>query len=129
MLQRLVDGGNTVIVIEHHLDVVKNADWVVDLGPYGGQRGGKVIAEGSPEQVAANEESATGRFLRDTLAVHDHVAKQAPKRRKQVAGAAASKNGASAGGPKAKARAKPKAKAKAGPKAGRATKATAKAEA
>jgi excinuclease ABC subunit A len=129
VLQRLVDGGNTVIVIEHHLDVVKNADWVVDLGPYGGQRGGKVIAEGSPEQVAANEESATGRFLRDTLAVHDHVAKQAPKRRKQVAGAAASKNGASAGGPKAKARAKPKAKAKAGPKAGRATKATAKAEA
>ena len=127
VLQRLVDGGNTVVVIEHQLDVVKNADWVVDLGPYGGQRGGKIIAEGSPEQVAANEESMTGQFLRATLATHDHVAKQAPKRRRQVAVEAPSKNGASASanGSKPAGKGKPKAKAK----AKRAPRSRAKAEA
>src|SRR5262249_35453162 len=63
VLQRLVDAGNTVVVIEHNLDVIKGADWIVDLGPEGGDRGGYVIAEGTPEQIAANRDSFTGRFL------------------------------------------------------------------
>jgi excinuclease ABC subunit A len=67
VLGRLVDGGNTVIVIEHNLDVIKTADWVIDLGPEGGSRGGMVIATGTPEQVAAVEESYTGQFLAKML--------------------------------------------------------------
>jgi len=68
VLQRLVDSGNTVLVIEHNLDVIKQADWIVDLGPEGGEAGGEVIATGTPEQVAEVEESHTGRFLRTVLA-------------------------------------------------------------
>ena len=68
VLHRLVDHGNTVVVIEHNLDVLKTADWLIDLGPEGGEKGGYVIAEGSPEQLAANTDSATGNYLRDTLA-------------------------------------------------------------
>ena len=68
VLHRLVDHGNTVVVIEHNLDVLKTADWLIDLGPEGGEEGGYVIAEGSPEQLAANTDSATGNYLRDTLA-------------------------------------------------------------
>jgi len=68
VLQGLVDKGNTVIVIEHNLDVIKNADWVVDLGPEGGHRGGRVIAEGTPEDVATVAASHTGRFLARVLA-------------------------------------------------------------
>ena len=64
VLHRLVEGGNTLLVIEHNLDVVKTADWIVDLGPHGGDRGGEVVAAGTPEQVAAHERSATGTFLR-----------------------------------------------------------------
>ena len=64
VLGRLVDGGNTVIVIEHNLDVIKTADWVIDLGPEGGSRGGDVIATGTPEEVAKVEESYTGQFLK-----------------------------------------------------------------
>jgi excinuclease ABC subunit A len=67
VLQRLVDAGNTVLVIEHNLDVIKQADWIVDLGPEGGEAGGEVIATGTPEQVADVEESYTGRFLRELL--------------------------------------------------------------
>ncbi|HEU5418216.1 MAG TPA: excinuclease ABC subunit UvrA [Streptosporangiaceae bacterium] len=67
VLGRLVDGGNSVIVIEHNLDVIKTADWVIDLGPEGGSRGGSVIAAGTPEQVAATEESYTGQFLKKML--------------------------------------------------------------
>jgi excinuclease ABC subunit A len=63
VLHRLVDGGNTVIVIEHNLDVIKTADWIVDLGPDGGARGGQIIAEGTPEKVAATKGSATGEYL------------------------------------------------------------------
>jgi len=74
VLQRLVDAGNTVLVIEHNLDVIKQADWIVDLGPEGGEGGGEVIATGSPEQVAAVEESATGRYLRELLPAREHVA-------------------------------------------------------
>ena len=67
VLQRLVDQGNTVCVIEHNLDVVKSADWVIDLGPEGGDGGGEVIAEGTPEKVAKTHESYTGRFLAPLL--------------------------------------------------------------
>ena len=67
VLGRLVDGGNTVIVIEHNLDVIKTADWVIDLGPEGGSRGGSVIATGTPEQVAMADESYTGQFLKKLL--------------------------------------------------------------
>jgi excinuclease ABC subunit A len=67
VLQRLVDAGNTVLVIEHNLDVVKQADWVVDLGPEGGEAGGEVIATGTPEDIAEVEESYTGRYLRKVL--------------------------------------------------------------
>jgi excinuclease ABC subunit A len=69
VLGRLVDGGNTVIVIEHNLDVIKTADWVIDLGPDGGSRGGTVVATGTPEQVATAEESYTGQFLKKILNV------------------------------------------------------------
>jgi excinuclease ABC subunit A len=67
VLQRLVDSGNTVLVIEHNLDVIKQADWIVDLGPEGGEAGGEVIATGTPEQVAEVEQSYTGQFLRRIL--------------------------------------------------------------
>jgi excinuclease ABC subunit A len=68
VLNRLVDLGNTVLVIEHHLDVIKTADWIIDLGPEGGERGGYLVAAGTPEQVAAVEHSHTGRSLRAVLA-------------------------------------------------------------
>ncbi len=67
MLSRLVEQGNTVIVIEHNLDVVKSADWVVDLGPEGGDGGGRVVVTGTPEEVARCTESHTGRFLAPLL--------------------------------------------------------------
>jgi len=67
VLQRLVDSGNTMLVIEHNLDVIKQADWLIDLGPEGGEAGGELIAAGSPEDVAAVEESHTGRFLQAVL--------------------------------------------------------------
>ncbi len=69
VLHRLVDAGNTVVVIEHNLDVIKTADWVIDLGPEGGERGGEVIAEGPPEKVAEVPHSYTGQFLRQVLAL------------------------------------------------------------
>jgi excinuclease ABC subunit A len=68
VLQRLVDSGNTVLVIEHNLDVIKSADWIVDLGPQGGHRGGEIVAEGTPEDVARVENSYTGQFLKPILA-------------------------------------------------------------
>ena len=68
VLARLADGGNTVIVIEHNLDVIKCADWIIDLGPEGGDRGGDIVAEGTPEQLAAVKQSYTGQFLTETLA-------------------------------------------------------------
>ncbi len=67
VLHRLVEHGNTVVVIEHNLDVLKTADWLIDLGPEGGEKGGYVIAEGTPEQLAANSASSTGQFLRTPL--------------------------------------------------------------
>jgi len=67
VLQRLVDTGNTVLVIEHNLDVIKSADYLVDLGPEGGDMGGEIVAQGTPEEVAAISESYTGQYLRDYL--------------------------------------------------------------
>jgi excinuclease ABC subunit A len=67
VLQRLVDAGNTVAVIEHNLDVIKSADWVIDLGPEGGDAGGSIVACGTPERVARVDASLTGRFLRPLL--------------------------------------------------------------
>ena len=73
VLHRLTDAGNTVIVIEHNLDVIKTADWVIDLGPEGGDEGGRIVAEGTPEEVARDPQSHTGRFLREVLgATHVH---------------------------------------------------------
>jgi excinuclease ABC subunit A len=67
VLNSLADKGNTVIVIEHNLDVIKSADWILDLGPEGGFRGGELVAEGTPEQVAKNKASFTGTFLKEIL--------------------------------------------------------------
>ncbi len=69
VLDRLVDRGNTVLVIEHNLDVIKRADWIIDLGPDGGSGGGQIVATGTPEQVAQNPHSYTGRFLKEVLAL------------------------------------------------------------
>ena len=68
MLQKLVELGNTVVVIEHHLDVIKTADWVIDLGPEGGTAGGAIVAEGPPEWIAQQRASHTGRALASVLA-------------------------------------------------------------
>jgi excinuclease ABC subunit A len=67
VLSSLVDKGNTVLVIEHNLDVIKTADWIIDMGPEGGNRGGMVVAEGTPEEVAADATSYTGQFLEPLL--------------------------------------------------------------
>jgi len=80
MLGRLVEGGNTVIVIEHNLDVIKTADWVIDLGPEGGSRGGDVIATGTPEEVALVEDSYTGQFLKNILGPQPITSDQAALR-------------------------------------------------
>ncbi len=73
VLQRLRDQGNTIVVIEHNLDVIKCADWLIDLGPEGGEGGGQIVASGTPEEVAADAHSHTGAYLRPLLAVHDAV--------------------------------------------------------
>jgi excinuclease ABC subunit A len=68
VLNRLVDTGNTVVVIEHNLDVVKNADWIIDLGPEGGDRGGEIIVSGTPEEICRHSRSYTGQYLKKALA-------------------------------------------------------------
>jgi excinuclease ABC subunit A len=70
VLQRLVHKGNSILVIEHNLDVIRCADWVIDLGPEGGDKGGEVIAVGTPEEVAENERSYTGQYLQQVLKQH-----------------------------------------------------------
>jgi excinuclease ABC subunit A len=67
VLQELVETGNTVIVIEHNLEVIKTADWIIDLGPEGGDGGGEIVAIGTPEEVAENPRSHTGKFLKDIM--------------------------------------------------------------
>ena len=66
VLHRLVESGSTVVVIEHNLDVIKNGDWIIDLGPEGGERGGKIVAEGTPEKIC-RANTHTGLFLREIL--------------------------------------------------------------
>jgi excinuclease ABC subunit A len=67
VLQRLVDAGNSVLIIEHNLDIIKIADWVIDLGPEGGDRGGELVAEGTPEQLVKVKGSYTGQFLKSHM--------------------------------------------------------------
>jgi excinuclease ABC subunit A len=83
VLHRLADQGNTVVVIEHNLDVIKTADWVIDLGPGGGVNGGRITVEGTPETVAASPESFTGQYLKPLLeraSVKPTVVETKPKR-------------------------------------------------
>ncbi len=75
VLNRLTDSGNTVIVIEHNLDVIKTADWIIDLGPNGGDDGGTIVAEGTPEEIMGVEESFTGRYLKEYLEKPQKVTK------------------------------------------------------
>ena len=77
VLQRLVDTGNTVLVIEHNLDIIRCADWIIDLGPEGGDRGGQIVVEGTPEQVAECPESYTGHYLKQVLAHHPPLSAEA----------------------------------------------------
>ena len=79
VLQRLVDEGNTVLIIEHNLDVIKNADWLIDLGPEGGERGGQIVATGTPEEVAKVKESYTGQYLKPVLGRDTKLTKEAKK--------------------------------------------------
>ncbi len=79
VLHRLRDAGNTVVVIEHNLDVIKTADWIIDLGPEGGDGGGRIVAEGTPEQIAAAPASHTGRYLKHALEPVDGVRATLPK--------------------------------------------------
>ncbi len=88
VLQSLVDSGNSVLIIEHNLDIVKVADWLIDLGPEGGEKGGELVAEGTPEAVCANPNSFTGQFLHDYVQAHHNrlcapVPKAAPAKRKK----------------------------------------------
>jgi excinuclease ABC subunit A len=67
ILQKLTESGNTVVVIEHNLDVIKTADYIIDIGPEGGNRGGTIIAKGTPEEISANEKSYTGQYVKRYL--------------------------------------------------------------
>jgi len=90
VLHRLTDLGNTIVIIEHNLDVIRNADWIIDLGPEGGEDGGQIIAEGTPEQVSRVRTSYTGDFLHRYYAEHHLMPETsangnaAPKRRKSA---------------------------------------------
>jgi excinuclease ABC subunit A len=95
VLHRLVDTGNSVIVIEHNLDVIKTADWIIDLGPEGGDRGGELVAEGPPERVARAPGSYTGQFLAGALGL-DPVPPRPPGRGKAARRPAASRSAAPA---------------------------------
>jgi excinuclease ABC subunit A len=95
VLHELVDHGNTVVVIEHNLDVVKTADWLLDFGPEGGDGGGQIVAEGTPEQVAQNPASWTGKYLAELLDRHE------TRRRARVAALTADAKPTKRGGKKA----------------------------
>jgi len=81
VLHRLRDDGNTVVVIEHNLDVIKTADWIIDLGPEGGSGGGRVVAVGTPEDIAKKRGSHTGRFLKPLLAPNGRASAETRKKR------------------------------------------------
>ena len=101
VLGRLVDAGNTVVVIEHNLDVVKTADWIIDMGPGGGSRGGNVVVTGTPEQVAATDASHTGAFLAPVLDGHAAAVGTVPAVGTPSKGVVAKRGGKSAGSKKA----------------------------
>jgi excinuclease ABC subunit A len=88
VLQRLVDAGNSVVVIEHNLDIIKSADRIIDMGPEGGEEGGLAIATGTPEEVAAVPESHTGQFLAELVTPAAKVRPAPRKRRAKLAAAA-----------------------------------------
>ena len=67
VLNKLVDKGNTVLIIEHNMDVIKMADWIIDMGPEGGDRGGRIVCEGTPEEICYCKESYTAKYLREEL--------------------------------------------------------------
>ena len=90
VLQRLTDAGNSVIVIEHNLDVIKTADWILDLGPEGGDAGGRIVAEGTPEEVSMVENSYTGQFLKHVLG---STVKEEPRFEKEIAGRISARSG------------------------------------
>ena len=83
VLQRLVDEGNTVLIIEHNLDVIKNADWLIDLGPEGGDGGGQIVTTGTPEEVAQVKESYTGQYLKPVLKRDTELTKQMINNKKE----------------------------------------------
>jgi len=85
VLHRLTDLGNTIVIIEHNLDVIRNADWLIDLGPEGGEEGGRVVAQGTPEQVARNKKSYTGQALASYFAATDLTRKPLVKRTAETA--------------------------------------------
>ena len=87
-LNRLVDKGNTVVIIEHNLDIIKVADHLIDMGPDGGNRGGRIVAEGTPEEIICVPESYTGQFLRPLLENNHAAVVEKPKRKKRKAAAA-----------------------------------------
>jgi excinuclease ABC subunit A len=80
-----VEAGNTVVVIEHNLDVIKSADWVIDLGPEGGAAGGDLVAAGTPEEIARTRTSHTGRYLRPALGMRAEVPARRARRREPAA--------------------------------------------
>jgi excinuclease ABC subunit A len=84
VLHKLRDDGNTIVVIEHNLDVIKTADWVIDLGPEGGHRGGTILATGTPEDIAGIQHSHTGRFLAKVLGTEAKPTKPAPAPRPEA---------------------------------------------
>jgi excinuclease ABC subunit A len=73
VLHRLVDNGNTIVMIEHNLDLIKNADWIIDLGPGAGQKGGSIIAQGTPEELTKKKRSHTGRYIKEILKIRMHA--------------------------------------------------------
>jgi excinuclease ABC subunit A len=92
--RKLLDGGASLLVIEHNLDVIKSADWLIDLGPEGGDRGGKIVATGTPEQVVRNSQSHTGRFLARVLNGNGQAKRSLNGASKPVNGSATISNGA-----------------------------------
>ena len=84
MLERIVDNGDTVIIIEHNLDVIKCADWIIDLGPEGGDGGGTIVAQGTPEDIIKVEESWTGQYLKKTIDVDKRTTKSKIKKQDKV---------------------------------------------
>ena len=128
VMSRLTEGGNTVVMIEHNLDIIRTADWVIDIGPEGGNGGGRLVAEGTPEVVSQVDESVTGQFLKSLLdgrsvpSAEPSVEAQSKAKPKPKTVSSAKPKAATKAKPKAATKAKPKAATKAKPKAATKTK-------